>query len=133
MPGRPARFRAPHEKPRALNERDYELRRGTAASRGYDARWARASAGNLRAHPLCLGCLALGRTVAASLTDHVLPAAAFPASFWEPGNWQSSCTWHHSAVKQQLEAMFAAGTIGADALRLDSAAAVALARELLGR
>ena len=125
MPGKPAIYRAPG----AGSARGYEARRGSPAARGYGPAWAKASAAHLRANPLCIGCLALGRTVAATLTDHVKPASDFPDLFWAQDNWQPSCSWHHSAIKQRLEALYRAGEVSGEALRLDSSEALRLARE----
>lgn len=45
--------------------------RGTAAHRGYDARWRRIRAEVLRKHPLCMDCLEQGRTAAATDVHHI--------------------------------------------------------------
>jgi len=106
------------------------LRRGSAQQRGYDARWAKASRAFLAAHPLCRGCAALGRIEPATLTDHVIPHRGNTVRFWDEVGWQPSCAWHHDAIKQRLEAMFAVGQIAADDLWLDSGAAIALSRRI---
>jgi hypothetical protein len=50
---------------------------------------------------------------------------------WDPNNRQPSCTPHHDIVKQRLEVLFAQGKTSAEDLKLDSAMAIALTRELL--
>lgn len=104
--------------------------RRSAAERLYDRRWARASAAFLAANPLCVGCRALGQSEPATLTDHVVPHRGDRRLFWEPANWQASCRWHHDAIKQALERRFEAGELDADDLRLDSAVAAELSRNL---
>jgi hypothetical protein len=53
------------------------------------------------------------------------------AKFWNSALWQPACTWHHSVVKQQLEAMFAQGKLSVADLWLNSAVAVRLSLSLL--
>lgn len=84
-----------------------------------------------RAHPLCLGCEAIGKVVATEVTDHTIPHKGDQALLHDEANWQPACRPHHDVVKQRLEAMYKAGTIGADALRLDSQKAIELTLELL--
>lgn len=84
--------------------------RGTAHERGYTSAWAKARAGYLAKHPLCLHCMEEGRVVAASVVDHITnhklkaamdsgDAAAIvkaKALFWDSeSNWQSLCKPHH--------------------------------------
>jgi 5-methylcytosine-specific restriction endonuclease McrA len=109
------------------------VRRGSARARGYSRAWEKASKAFIRAHPLCRGCLAMGRPRSAVLTDHVIPHRGDMARFWDSAWWQPSCAWHHDAVKQQLERQFDAGEIGAADLWLDSRTALALAWETEGR
>jgi hypothetical protein len=104
------------------------MERPSARARGYTSKWDKASLAFLAVHPLCRGCEAVGRTEAATLTDHVVPHRGDMARFWDRAWWQASCEWHHNVVKKILEAMFDAGTIGCDDLWLDSATAVAIAR-----
>jgi len=82
------------------------------------------------AHPLCIGCVAVGRLTAVEVTDHIVPHRGDPTLFWDETNWQSACAWHHDVVKSRLERDFDAGRLPASALRLDSAQAQALTRHL---
>lgn len=107
-----------------------DQRRGSARARGYGAAWDKASLAHRAANPLCLGCAAVGRTVACHVVDHVIPHKGNMALFWDKGNWQVACTWHHDQVKQQLELAYVRGEITADGLRLDSTAAKALTMAL---
>jgi 5-methylcytosine-specific restriction endonuclease McrA len=52
-------------------------RRGTSAQRGYDARHRRWREVVLARDPLCVACLAAGRTRAATVADHVVPLRAW--------------------------------------------------------
>jgi 5-methylcytosine-specific restriction protein A len=100
--------------------------------RGYDRKWEEAAARFKAANPYCVGCMAMGTRMATEVVDHVDPHRGDRIKFWDVANWQASCTWHHSSVKATLEAMYERGELAADALRLDSAAAVSIARRLGG-
>lgn len=115
--------RTPSAAPRAVQRR-------SATERGYDYRWHKASVGFLRRNPLCRGCLAMDRTEAAVLTDHVVPHRGDMRRFWDSDRWQESCRWHHDVVKQHLERAFDAGLLTAEDLWLDSTIAVEAARLL---
>ena len=109
---------------------EYDQRRGSARERGYGARWDKASAGFKRSHPLCLGCEAIGRVEATTITDHVIPHRGDMVKFWDSSRWQPSCDWHHSVVKQKLEALFDEGRAKIDDLWLNSAKSIAITRDL---
>lgn len=132
MPNMPPTFRPPWMPKADDARRTRDRDRGSAAARGYDSRWAKASKGFLAANPLCLGCDAVGVVRVAVLTDHTVPHKGDAALFWDRENWQPSCRFCHDRVKARLEDRFAAGRIGADALRLDSREAKALRRALDG-
>ncbi len=72
-------------------------RRGSAASRGYDTRWRKARALYLSQHPLCAECRRQGRTVAASVVDHIRPHKGNRTLFWDERNWQGLCKPCHDA------------------------------------
>lgn len=94
MPTRPAKHQAVPTRPKT--DVQYEARRGTAASRGYDSRWKRARDGFLRKHPLCAECEKLGRITTAREVDHIVAHKGDKALFWDRTNWQSLCKPHHS-------------------------------------
>lgn len=71
-----------------------DANRGTAAQRGYDARWRRIRAMHLRNHPLCVECLAAGRTTPANEVDHIIPLRN--GGTHAPDNLQSLCKSCHS-------------------------------------
>lgn len=131
MPTRPQRFGAKRlEGERKQVERVINARRGSARARGYTSAWDKAAKGYLRSHPLCVGCEAEGLVVAAELVDHVVPHKGDQSLFWDVSKWQAACRWHHDAVKQALEIMWARGGLRPDDLHLASPKAVSLARSM---
>lgn len=102
---------------KAVRKKEDE-RRGTAAERGYDSKWARVRGFYLRKHPLCVYCRRDGRVVAANVVDHIVPhrlkeaidsgdearISKARALFWDSANnWQSLCKPCHDSVKQREE------------------------------
>ena len=69
--------------------------RGSAAERGYDARWQRESRRYLRLHPLCVQCLEHGRTEPSTVVDHIIPHRGDKQLFWDETNWQALCKTDH--------------------------------------
>ncbi|MDZ4865906.1 MAG: HNH endonuclease signature motif containing protein [Alphaproteobacteria bacterium] len=128
MPEMPKTFRS---RSRQAINRDYDQRRGSARDRGYTTRWDREAKAFRAAHPLCIGCLAVGRTSATEVVDHIIPHDGDERLMWDPMNRQPSCTPHHSIVKQKLEALFKVGAIDAADLSLASDRAKQLTIELL--
>lgn len=78
-------------------------RRGSAASRGYDARWRRARLAFLAEHPLCERCTKAGRTTAATVVNHRIPHKGDQALFWDEANWEATCKPHHDGTIQSEE------------------------------
>ena len=74
----------------------HDERRGTAAERGYDARWVKLRLFHLQGAPLCRRCAAQGRVTAADLVDHIVPIADGGAVLDEE-NLQSLCRRCHDA------------------------------------
>ena len=85
------------ERHRRLVKKTQDERRGSAAARGYDARWRKARAVFLSLNPLCAECRRHGRTVAASVVDHVKPHKGNRTLFWDERNWQALCKPCHDA------------------------------------
>lgn len=81
------------EKYCAAHARRKDAERPTAYERGYDRRWQDARELYLRQHPLCVMCLAEGRTTAARVVDHVVPHRGNQRLFWDETNWQSLCDY----------------------------------------
>ena len=132
MANRPQIFRPTSARSRSETRREADQRRGSARERGYTAQWDKQAKDFLADHPLCLGCEAVGRIEAAVLVDHVVPHGGDRELFWDRGNWQACCKWHHDAVKQRLEAAFARSRIDRASLALDSDAARSLTIEMGG-
>jgi 5-methylcytosine-specific restriction endonuclease McrA len=107
--------------------------RGSARARGYDRAWDRASLAYRKQHPLCLGCEAVDDVTPTALVDHIVPFRGDHDLKMDPHNWQPSCTWHHSVVKQILEAKYEQGELREQDLRLDSKVAVSLTIDLYRR
>lgn len=69
----------------------------------YDsAAWKRRRLAQLNAYPLCAYCLRMGKTVAATVADHVTPHEGNLEQFYH-GDLQSLCAACHSGAKQQEE------------------------------
>ena len=83
-----------HRKARAKR---YDAERGSAAKRGYGARWRKARATYLKRHPLCLACEANGRLTAANTVDHIIPHRGDMRLFWDRENWQALCKPCHDS------------------------------------
>jgi 5-methylcytosine-specific restriction protein A len=80
----------------------------------YNSKWRRARLAYLAKHPLCVYCQEEGRTVAATVVDHIKPHKSDYKLFWDSSNWQSLCTTHHQATKQREESGSNMKQIGLD-------------------
>ena len=69
--------------------------RGSAAVRGYNARWREARRGFLRRNPLCANCLSRGILTPATVVDHIIPHRGDSRLFWDEANWQPLCKKCH--------------------------------------
>lgn len=103
MPAMPPTFRPPFAPTRREQNRAADARRGSAQSRGYDSRWAKASAGHRRDHPLCEYCRLVDQVKACELVDHLYPHRGDQALFWNTTYWVSCCNDCHNTFKQRLE------------------------------
>lgn len=72
--------------------------RGTAAERGYGARWQRARVVFLGANPLCRPCSRKSppRVTPATVVDHIVDHKGDQQLFWDETNWQPSCDCCHN-------------------------------------
>lgn len=77
--------------------------RASAHARGYDHRWQKARLTFLARFPLCSMCQKLGRTVAATVVDHIVPHRGDQALFWNTTNWQPLCAPCHDRHKKLIE------------------------------
>jgi 5-methylcytosine-specific restriction protein A len=66
------------------------------------ARWQRLRREQLTLEPLCAMCLKRGKTVAATVCDHVEPHRGDEVKFWA-GPFQSLCKPDHDSTKQRIE------------------------------
>ena len=67
----------------------------SAAARGYNARWRKASKLFLHQHPLCVRCQQAGRYTKATVVDHIVPHRGDQELFWDRSNWQPLCKSCH--------------------------------------
>jgi 5-methylcytosine-specific restriction enzyme A len=74
---------------------------------------------HLDAEPLCRMCKAEGRTVAATVADHIVAHKGDATLFWDPSNLQSLCDPHHSGAKQSEERTGYSSAIGIDGWPID--------------
>ena len=62
-----------------------------ASPRDYNSAWRKARKAYLRAHPLCVRCMAVGKYTKATVVDHIIPHRGDKQLFWNQSNWQSLC------------------------------------------
>jgi len=79
----------------AHREMERDRVRGTAAERGYDKSWQRASKSHLKRNPLYEQCRREGKLTAATVVDHIRPHRGDKRLFWDASNWQSLCKTCH--------------------------------------
>ena len=79
----------------AANQKAYDERRGSAASRGYGRKWRIARISFLLQNPLCIECKANNKTTAASVVDHIIPHRQDRNLFNDQSNWQPMCKTCH--------------------------------------
>lgn len=76
---------------RKVERREKDRRRGSPASRGYDAEWRRTRAAFLQRYPLCLFCEEAGRVTAAQVVDHIISIVDRPDLRLVWSNLRSLC------------------------------------------
>ena len=54
-------------------------------------------------NPLCVECERQGRTVAATVVDHITPHRGNTFLFWSVNDWQSLCALCHNSWKARIE------------------------------
>ena len=77
--------------------------RESAAKRGYGSRWQKYRERYLREHGLCVMHQQQGRTVLATVVDHIQPHKGDHKLFWDPKNHQALCKMCHDSHKKRLE------------------------------
>lgn len=84
-----------------VRRRDADQHRGTAAERGYDARWNRFSGLYRKRNPLCAHCERDGRVTPVDLVDHVIPLKVWPQGKYVGANLQPLCEACHARKGQK--------------------------------
>lgn len=77
--------------------------KGSSSERGYTYAWQKARKAYLSKHPLCVMCMAKGKTQAAEVVDHIVPHEGDQTLFWDEVNWQPLCKLCHDTDKAVME------------------------------
>jgi hypothetical protein len=80
--------------------------RPSSSARGYTTEWRRYRVQYLKAHPHCVHCKQVGRTVAATHVDHIEPHNGDPILMWSEENHQGLCAGHHSSKTNTIDGGF---------------------------
>ena len=88
---------------RRQERREIDERRGSAASRGYDARWQKVRRAYLDEHPMCAECAKHNRIRAAEVVDHIRAHKGDWKSFWDRNNWQALCKPCHDSKTAKVD------------------------------
>ncbi|MCM2532556.1 HNH endonuclease [Neobacillus pocheonensis] len=75
----------------AKQSKDYDKRRGSAASRGHDTKWRTYRIDFLKRNPTCISC---GEK--ATVVDHIIAHKGDKDLFWARFNHQAMCASCHS-------------------------------------
>ncbi|NOG69793.1 HNH endonuclease [Roseicella sp. DB1501] len=97
MPTRPPVHRPAGAQTRQQVRESYDRWRGSARSRGYDARWTRVRNAYLAAQPLCQVCEASGRVTVATEVHHRVEIRDAPERRLDASNLVSTCHACHMA------------------------------------
>jgi 5-methylcytosine-specific restriction protein A len=84
----------------------YDKNRGTAAQRGYGAKWRKARKYYLSANPLCVKCREEDKLSVATVVDHITPHKGDKGLFWDQNNWAALCASCHSRKTVQEDGGF---------------------------
>jgi 5-methylcytosine-specific restriction protein A len=101
MPLKPPVFRPTHlglKRERQHQLKRLDQRRGSSASRGYDADWRRVRLIALAAEPLCRFCAERGLTVPGEEVDHIKPLDLRPDLRLVLSNLRTLCKRCHSRL-----------------------------------
>ena len=79
-------------KHKQAEQKRYDQQRGTAAQRGYDARWQRYRKQYITEHPLCINFNECHNPT--TVVDHKQPVSK-GGDFWDPDNHQPMCKPYH--------------------------------------
>lgn len=105
MVTRPRNFRPHGSRTKQDRDQEADARRGSAASRGYDGKWSKASTTFRARNPLCAYCALRGFVTPSTCTDHLYPHRwpIYAGVFWKTHWWVASCDPCHVGFKQQVE------------------------------
>ena len=78
--------------------------RPPASARGYDAAWRRVRNQHLAASPVCVLCEREGRSVPATVVDHIQPIVVAPHRRLDLTNLRSVCCDHHAQLTGNFRA-----------------------------
>lgn len=78
------------------NKHKYLGKRKSSTEQGYNYRWQKESKKFLEQNPYCVACLKRGKNVKATVVDHIVPHKGDMDLFWDRGNWQALCIYHHN-------------------------------------
>jgi 5-methylcytosine-specific restriction enzyme A len=123
-PGCPALVDSAHrrcERHRAQKRKEADRQRGSAARRGYNARWRAARKRFLADHPLCAECQRQRRVTAAVIVDHIIPHKHDPDLFWDRSNWQALCKLCHDRKTATTDGRWGGGSKTLERSALDRA------------
>ena len=106
MPSAPRQYRPPHVTAAAKSQRKrYDQRRGSAAERGYGARWRKYREWFL-GHPVNVLC-GMCERAEATVIDHVDAVDGdSDARFWQPENHLAECRACHSTKTGMVDRAF---------------------------
>jgi len=85
------------EQHRHIAYQQNDAQRGTAAERGYGARWKTLRDWFLRENPYCVMCAAIGKQEQATEVDHIVPHKGDDDLMWDVANLEALCSWHHKS------------------------------------
>lgn len=86
-----------------IEQKRYDKQRGTAAQRGYDARWRKYTRIYKAEHPLCINYKECHNTT--EVVDHIVPVSR-GGDFWDPDNHQPICKMCHDTKTAKEDGRF---------------------------
>ena len=95
MPKAPPIHKTPGHRSKKYKQKQYDKRRGSPESRGYDARWRKYRKSFLSRYPWCTTCLEKDIIEAATVVDHIKAHKGDMVLFWQKGNHQGMCKTCH--------------------------------------
>lgn len=100
MPTKPRQFRPSYTSKQTTEQRTKEAKEYRKL---YNYQWTKLRTNYLRRNPLCVMCRMDGKTVMASVVDHIIPHKGDQALFYDENNWQPLCKPCHDKIKQRME------------------------------